>query len=260
MANERSRGGLPGTLLISGLMLVGCSASQSIEGVVRPQPGEAFLDSLPGPMPGFGPFDSYSDALLAACPHILSKPNATAGRVQSQDFQLRWRVSREYCAWLYYTPDHKYEMSMLTDQSRLDGLDRKKSCVLPSHVDDQRYPPGSLKYVFALHNHPYAARLSDEDIRAIVAKGRTHGFEAETRDGKVRLAVIAFFSTSSDSEHPTCDGFFQYIPLTSQLLKWTQAEGQWRCQQTGTLRWLNETDFRIEERVAPCQLASGGTP
>ncbi|WNG19849.1 hypothetical protein F0U63_38145 [Cystobacter fuscus] len=260
MANVTSPGGLRGTLWASLLTILGCASTPPIEGVVRPRPGEAFLESLPGPMPGFGPFDSYSDALIAACPRILSKPHATAGRAQAQDFQLRWRVSREYCAWLYYTPDHKYEMSMLTDQSRPDGLDRKKSCVLPFHVEDQRYPPGSLEYVFALHNHPYAARLSDDDIQSIVSKGRLHGFEAETHEGKVKLAVIAFFSNSADTEHPTCDGFFQYIPLTSQLLKWTQAQGEWRCQQTGTVRWLNETDFRVEAHVAPCQLSSGGAP
>ncbi|MBN1207763.1 MAG: hypothetical protein JXB05_23060 [Myxococcaceae bacterium] len=113
-------------------------------------------------MPGFGPFDSYSDALLAACPVILSKPNATAGRPGGQDFQLRWRISSEYCAWLYYTPDHKYEMSMLTDQAR-PNLGDRKTCNLPPFVDDPRYPPASLKYIFALHNHPFEDRLSDYD-------------------------------------------------------------------------------------------------
>lgn len=260
MAYGNSRSWLPGVLLASSLMLSGCSTPQSIEGVVRPNPGEPLLERLPGPMPGFGPFDSYSDALLAACPRILSKPNATAGRVQEQDFPLRWRISREYCAWLYYTPAHKYEMSMLTDQSRSDDLDRRKSCVLPALVEDQRYPPDSLKYVFALHNHPYAATLSDDDIRSIVSKGLVHGFESETRNGKVQLAVIAFFSNSNDSEHPSCDGFFQYIPLKSQLLKWTNTRGGWRCQQTGTVRWLNEVDFRIEKKTAPCQSPTEGAP
>ncbi|MFE8601106.1 hypothetical protein [Archangium violaceum] len=216
-------------------------------------------------MPGFGPFDSYSDAVLAACPAILSKPNATAGRVQDQDFPLRWRISREYCAWLYYTPDHKYEMSNLTDQSKPDDLDRKRSCALPSVVDDQRYPPDSLKYVFALHNHPYAAALSDDDIRAIVAKGRIHGFEFQGRNGtlenqSVKLAIIAFFSNSSDPEHPTCDGFFQYIPLAGQLRKWTHTRGEWRCQQTGTIKWLNDVDYRIEKKTAPCQNFAEGAP
>ncbi len=204
-------------------------------------------------MPGFGSFDTYSDALIAACPLILSKPNATAGRVQAQDFQLRWRISREYCAWLYYTPDHKYEMSMLTDQSRSDDLNTRKSCVLPPVVDDQRYPPASLKYVFALHNHPYEATLSDNDIADIVSKGSIHGFEVETKDRKVQLSVIAYFSNSNDFKNPTCDGFFQYIPIKGQLLKWTNTRNEWHCQQTGTVKWLNAVEFRVENKSAPCQ-------
>jgi hypothetical protein len=144
-------------LMILALLGLGCSSPKPIEGVVRPNPGEPLLQRLPGPMPDFGSFDSFSDALLAACPLILSKPNATAGRAGDQDFQLRWRIASEYCAWLYYTPEHKYEMSMLTDQHKLDVLYGKKSCVLPSYVEDPRYPPDSLKYIFALHNHPTAA-------------------------------------------------------------------------------------------------------
>jgi hypothetical protein len=265
MAYKNSRGWLPRVLLASALMVSGCSSPQSIEGVVRPKPGEPLLESLPGPMPDFGSFDSYSDALIAACPRILSKPNATAGRVQAQDFPLRWRISREYCAWLYYTPDHKYEMSMLTDQSRSDDLDRKKSCVLPPVVDDQRYPRSSLKYVFALHNHPYEAELSRYDIEDIVHKGKLHGFEfkafnAKNEKEQVQLAIIAFFSNSSDRKNPTCDGFFQYIPLAGQLRKWTRTQNTWLCQQTGTVRWLNAEDFRIEKKTAPCQNSTEGAP
>lgn len=247
-------------LLVPLLLGLGCSSPRPIEGVVRPNPGEPFLESLPGPMPGFGSFDSFSDALMAACPLILSKPNAIAGRVAAQDFQLRWRTASEYCAWLYYTPAHKYELSMLTDQSRADDLNRRKSCVLPSLVEDQRYPPSSLRYVFALHNHPYEAHLSDGDIRAIVSKGLTHGFEVETKAGKVRLAIIAFFSRSNDFGNPSCDGFFQYIPVTGQLLKWTRTRDEWRCEQTGTVRWLNEVDYRVENKTAPCQSAPEGAP
>ncbi|MFL5355034.1 hypothetical protein [Archangium sp.] len=257
-ANSRMR--LCGVVLASTLMASGCSSPQAIEGVVRPNPGQPLLDRIPGPMPGFGSFDHFSDALLAACPRILSKPNATAGRVGSQDFQLRWRLSSEYCAWLYYTPEHKYEMSMLTDQSRPDDLNSRKSCILPPVVEDRRYPPGSLKYVFALHNHPYNSTLSDYDIRFIVSKGDEDGFEVETRDGKIRLSIIAFFSDSDDTAHPTCDGFFQYIPLTGQLLKWTSAQGAWHCEQTGTIKWFARTDFRFEKKTAPCQNSTEGAP
>jgi hypothetical protein len=41
----------------------GCAPPKPIPGVVRPRPGEPMLEKLPGPMPGFGPFDSYSAAL-----------------------------------------------------------------------------------------------------------------------------------------------------------------------------------------------------
>ena len=188
-------------LLILLLTAWGCAPPKPIPGVVRPGPGEPMLEKLPGPMPDFGPFESYSDALMAACPLILSKPNATAGWAESQDFQLRWRVSSEYCAWLYYTPDHKYEMSMLTDQTK-PTLGDKKTCYLPPVVEDSRYPPASLKYIFALHNHPFQDRPSDNDIGFMASMGLMHGFETDTKNGKVRLAIIAFFFNSNDFEHP----------------------------------------------------------
>jgi hypothetical protein len=234
-------------LLIVLVMGGGCSPPKSIPGVVRPGPGEPLLEKLPGPMPDFGPFDSYSDAVMAACPLILSKPNATAGRVGSQDFQLRWRISSEYCAWLYYTPDHKYEMSMLTDQHRPDPGNNKKTCLLPPVVDDPRYPPDSLKYIFALHNHPYTDKLSKYDVNTIVNLGMIHGFESETGTGKIRLAIIAFFSNSDDFEHPSCDGFFEFIPMTSEMLKWTHSQGRWHMNRVGTASWSDDAGYHLEE-------------
>jgi hypothetical protein len=141
-------------------------------------------------MPGFGPFDSYSETLIAACPVILSKPNATAGRVGSQDFQIRWRISSEYCAWVYYTPDQKYEMSLLTDQAK-PGTGTKKTCILPPFVDDPRYPASSIKYIFAVHNHPFEDKLSDDDFETIVGMGLIHGFESDTNNGTARLEDIS---------------------------------------------------------------------
>ena len=64
---------MPGTkrlflwLSVSLLSGLGCSASKPVEGVWRPGPGED-PDRIPGPMKNFGPFDSYADALKAACP------------------------------------------------------------------------------------------------------------------------------------------------------------------------------------------------
>ncbi len=219
-------------LLLVLFVIGGCSPPKPIPGVVRPSPGEPYLESLPGPMPGFGPFDSYSDALMAACPLILSKPNATAGRVGSQDFQVRWRVSSEYCAWVYYTPDHKYEMSMLTDQAK-PNLGDRKTCFLPPFVDDPRYSLSSLKYIFAVHSHPFEDRLSNDDIELIVDLALIHGFESDTDKGKVRLATIAFFSNSNDFEHPSCDGFFEFIPMTREMLKWIHSPGGWHMERVG---------------------------
>ncbi len=237
--------------LLLTLLAGGCSASSPPPGVVRPRPGEPHLKKLPGPMPHFGPFDSASDALLAACKHILALPNASAGRVDHQDSHTRWRVSSEYCAWVYYTPDRKYELSRLTDQSLADPLHRRRSCVLPSVVEDQRYAPGSIKYIYALHNHPYGQTLSKLDIGFIVEEGASHGFEVQTKDGDLRLSIVAFFSNSFES--PTCDGFHQYIPATGVVLKWTAAPGAWRCEQTGRVAWNEDlTDFSVQAMRASC--------
>jgi hypothetical protein len=102
------------------LLVLGCSIPQgSAPGpgtgdpdVVRPPPGGPPLKKLPGPM--LGPFESPQEGLLAACNRILRKPHATAGRKDHPQFEVRWRVSSEYCAWMYYTPDDKYLISKLT--------------------------------------------------------------------------------------------------------------------------------------------------
>jgi hypothetical protein len=216
--------------------------------IVRPPPGSK-LEKIPGPM--MGPFDSYRDALIAACDRILAKPHATAGRRDHPQFDVRWRVSSEYCAWMYYTPDEKYVVSKLTDQTFEDPALRSKHCSLPPTVDDSRFPPESIKYVFAMHNHLFDDRVSDRDIKFIVGEAREHGFEVETRHGKILLSVIAFFA--NDFEKPACDGFYQYIPATHQILKWTRAQEKWDCQQTHLVTWYNgDKDFSVEETQMSC--------
>jgi hypothetical protein len=232
-------------LLVSVLLGSGCAAPRPIPGVVRPEPGGRPLESLPGPMAGFGPYDSFSDALIAACPLILSKPNATVGHIK--DPELALRVSSEYCAWMYYTPNDKYELSMLTDQSDPgDVLSRKKSCRLPDFVDDQRYPPGSIKYIFALHNHPFGGPLTRQDMRKIVSLANTHEWLVDTKEGKIPLALIAFFSRSADASSPTCDGFYQYTPETRSLDQWAPTQRGWARKKLGTVTWLDETNYRID--------------
>ncbi|MFY0572041.1 hypothetical protein ACN28E_50565 [Archangium lansingense] len=232
-------------LLVTLLVGLGCSAPRPIEGVWRPGPGED-PDHIPGPMKNFGPFDSYADALKAACPLILSKPNATVGYLQDLNPELAARTSTEYCAWLYYTPEHKYEMSMLTDLSQPDDLvTHKKTCVLPTYVNDSRYAPGELKYIFALHNHPFGGTLSLSDYRFIEQMAYHHAWEVETRNGKVRLAIIAFFSRSKAPAAPTCDGFYQYVPATRVVTTWVQTQGRWKMTKHEILEWLNDKTYRL---------------
>lgn len=226
------------------LLWLGCSPPTALPGVVRPGPGER-LASIPGPMPDFGSFDTASDALQAACPLLLSKPHATAGRPSEENFRLRWALSQEYCAWLYYTPEHKYEMSMLA-AGTIQNDPSKRTCGLPPVIDDRRYPPDSLGYVFVLHTHPYENVLSDFDIRFIVDMAAEHGVVVKTRTGAIPISIVAFFSRSSDLENPSCDGFFQYIPGTGELLRWTHSQGAWVHELTGRITWIAADTYRID--------------
>ncbi|REG29847.1 hypothetical protein ATI61_107544 [Archangium gephyra] len=235
-------------LLSSLLIGMGCTPARPIEGVWRPGPGED-PDRIPGPMKNFGPFDSYADALKAACPLILSKPNATVGHLQDLNPELAKRVATEYCAWLYYTREHKYEMSMLTDLPQPDDfMTNRKSCILPSFVHDPRYERGEIKYIFAVHNHPFGSILSPQDLHFIEEKASTHPWELETKSGTIRLSTIAFFSKSKNPALPTCDGFYQYVPATREIMTWTQIQGQWGRTERGVVRWLDDGTYRIEKR------------
>jgi hypothetical protein len=161
----------------------------------------------------------------------MRKPHATAGRPDQHDSATRWRFSSEYCAWIYYTPDHKYVVSKLTDQSRVDPTQRTKTCVLPSEVEDPRFPPDSIKYIYALHNHPMGSTVSEFDIRFIISEALRHGFKSETKDGTHHLSLVAFFAQGT--VEPTCEGFHQYIPAGNLLLTWTRQPARWDCKQTG---------------------------
>jgi hypothetical protein len=56
MANVIPLRGLRGTLWASLLTILGCASTLPIEGVVRPRPGEAFLERLPDPSIRFPSF------------------------------------------------------------------------------------------------------------------------------------------------------------------------------------------------------------
>lgn len=200
-------------------------------------------------MRNFGPFDSSADALKAACPLIHSKPNATVGHLQDSNPELARRTATEYCAWLYYTPEHRYEMSMLTDLSRPDDLvAHKKSCLLPTFVSDPRYARGELKHIFALHNHPFGSVISELDMYFIEEMASTHEWLVKTKNnGEILLSIIAFFSRSKDPEVPSCDGFYQYIPATGSLVLWTQTQGRWKQEVLDPAIW------RKQEKPRPFQ-------
>jgi proteasome lid subunit RPN8/RPN11 len=203
-------------------------------------------------MPDFGSFESSWDAILAACPVILSQPRATAGHREDMSFDPRWRASTEYCAWLYYTPDEKFEMSMLVQSTVTTPPDDQgeRGCSMPAFVDDKRYPPRSLKHVYVLHNHPAVpTQLSQKDIAAIAKVARIHGEFVETKEGKIPVGIVAFFSNSYASNPTACDGFFEYSMGSNDVVKWTPDEqGTWRREKAGTVTWISKTEFRFDPK------------
>lgn len=243
------------------LLILGCSlpkaftpdAEAADPDVVRPPPGGPRLEKIPGPM--LGPFDFYQDALIAACNKIVKKPHATAGRKDHPQFDVRWRVSTEYCAWMYYMPDGKYRVSKLTDQTDLDPSLRARKCKLPSWVEDSSYPLNGVQYIFALHNHLYDDRISDDDIGYIVLEAGKHSVSAETKDGKLWISIVAFLA--NDFEKPSCDGFYLYTPAYNQIEKWTNVQGRWICARTHIVSWPEDLESPfVEEAPGPCMSKS----
>ncbi|MFY0563167.1 hypothetical protein ACN28E_04935 [Archangium lansingense] len=236
----------PLPLLVSLLACLACSPIRPVDPHIwRPTPGHG-AESIPGPLKNFGSFDSFSDALKAACPLILSKPHATVVHLQERDPELALRVSTEYCAWLYYTPEHKYELSMLTDvPAPGSALKGEATCLLPPNIDDPRYAPSSIKYIILLHNHPFASEISKPDVYFAIAMANAHALTVEAGGRTIPLSVVAFFSNSKDSQNSTCDGFYQYIPATSELQKWTNTSGDWKGKRIGMVNWINDTEFTI---------------
>ncbi|WP_224371171.1 hypothetical protein [Hyalangium versicolor] len=213
-----------------------------------------------------GPFDTYSQALFSACRKIFTKPRSSAGRKppetalreEQEAFRLRRRVATEYCAWMYYTPDNQYAISLLTDQADPDPTGTTKRCIPPPFVEDRRYPSESIQYIVVLHNHTFDTAISTKDVRFIVDQGNLHGFEPKTKDRDRRLSVVAFFS--NEHENPTCDGFYTYTPYTGKILKWTRDGRQWTCMQTHVVKWLTRESLdapTIKEETAPCPTMGG---
>jgi hypothetical protein len=214
------------------LIALACAPAQQPGVILVPPEGTSHL---PGPMPDFGPFATYSDALLAACPKILSYDNAVVTRPVSPRLRFARSIPKEYCAWIYFTPEGLYEMSLVA----MNPNQKQIRCKLPDHVLDPRYTSESLGYVFAVHNHPLGSELSLDDIGFIVEEARIHGLTVRAHGKEVDLGIAAFFSQSHTGEAPDCDGFYLYFPRTGELLKWTRNSQQgWVKKQYGrvTLR------------------------
>jgi hypothetical protein len=242
-------------LLVS--MLLGCLPAVIDDDIVRPKPGTSLLEELPGPL--MGPFNSFEDALLAACRKIITKPNAVAPSQDLQNFATYWRASSEYCAWIYYTPEGTYELSKLTDQSKVDPAHREKTCWLPPTVRDQRYSPSSIKHICALHNHLFDDPLSTTDLKFIIQEGSRHGeppyygFLHQTRDGERLLSIVAFFS--NQIQNPTCDGYYQYFPLAGLIVKVTRIGNRSNCDQFGLVEWDDAMEIpTIKKMNGPCPM------
>jgi hypothetical protein len=235
-------------LVVPLLFWLGCASSQAADPQIwRPTPGQR-TETIPGPLKSFGSFDNPSEALKAACPLILSKPNATVVHLQQRDPKLALRVSTEYCAWLYYTPENRYELSMLTDvPAPGSALQGEATCLLPPNVDDPRYAPSSIRYIILLHNHPFSSEISKPDVNFAIAMANAHALIVEAAGRTIPLSVVAFFSKSKDGQNPACDGFYQYIPATSELQKWTNTNGDWKGKKVGMVNWINETEFNITQ-------------
>ncbi len=121
---------------------------------------------------------------------------------------------------------------------------------MPAFVNDQRFPPRSLKHVYVLHNHPaIPTNISEKDIAALVNVARIHGEFVETKDGKIPVGVVAFFSNTHAPEPTACAGFFEYGLGSREVVKWTSdGQGQWHRESAGTVTWISKTKFHLDPK------------
>ncbi|WP_224362042.1 hypothetical protein [Hyalangium versicolor] len=170
--------------------------------------------------------------------------------------------STEYCAWIYFTPKGKYEISFIATPEA-QNTKGPRFCSLPQFVIDPRYvddevePDKNIKYAIAIHTHPSPTVFTQEDIRYIVET--EHRFQRIRHDnGRFRLGVVAFFSRE-ERDTPACDGFFEYSTAGDTIQIVTRSEnGEWqnrdyakvglkRVKETGKLEvTIDVLDVRAE--------------
>jgi hypothetical protein len=172
-------------------------------------------------MPGFGPFTSVSEAILAACPVIMRQPDALIPVPNThQNFSVYWRTASEYCAWLYSVDDAHVDMSLLAT-SPIQGDPSRRRCDLPAHVADRRHPEAAVAYLVMLHNHPGGESISLPDLYAIAGMARTHGPTTQFQRQEVSISIAAFFGREREGK-PECAGFYHYVPARSdEILRYT---------------------------------------
>lgn len=84
---------------------------------------------------------------------------------------------------------------------------------------------------------------------AIVNVARIHGEFVETKEGKVPVAIVAFFSNSYAPSATSCDGFFEYGLGSKEVVRWTpDGQGKWHREIAGTVTWLDKTKFRFDPK------------
>jgi hypothetical protein len=248
------------SFVLAAWLVAGCSPSLPTYVVTlperRPPPGTEYI--VPGPHPQAGPFRTPFDALLDACPRLLSLPGAQSTsqtqvtRHGSFYVERSWDDSTEYCAWIYATPKGEYEISWIAtneipSRSALKKCDLPRRVSDPRYVDDPLYPDRNIIYVLAIHSHPVPSIITLGDIRYITDVDR-YIKESLHNNGQADLGIVAFFAPSGHGA-ATCGGFFQYTLSTNEIRKWTVTkDGEWRSATVATVR-TRQTAGRLEVEV-----------
>lgn len=198
-------------------------------------------------MPGAGPFPSIGEALVAACKIIVRQPNAIIPvRPGDQNFDTYWRISREYCAWLYSGRDDEVEMSWLASNPvQVDP--RERTCDLPSFVEDHRYEPSSLAYLTVAHNHLYDENLSQKDLRFLVNMARIHGPRATFRGRPAWISTVAFFGREKHGD-AECAGFYFYtLARPEEILRYEPDKNRdWSPSLEARVTWALDGTVTIQ--------------
>jgi len=84
-------------------------------------------------------------------------------------------------------------------------------------------------------------------MHEIISLAKLHEWVVETKDGKIPMAIVAFFSDSKSNQGtPRCGGFYQYTPETRNLRRVTRVNGEWVQTKLGRVTWINPTTYRLD--------------